>query len=95
MRREVDTVLVKRLLRAFDWVEKIKSGCSTTSIAHDEHITPEYITHNIDLAYLSPKVLTAIIEGKQRPDISAYQLSKMQIPAEWKNQEPHFLFENP
>jgi len=33
MYREVDTVLVKRLLRAFDWVEKIKSGCSIISIA--------------------------------------------------------------
>lgn len=89
--RAVDIALIKRLLRASDWVDKIKSGASITSIAADEKITPEYITHNIDLAYLSPKVLTAILEGRQRPDISAYQLSKMQIPTEWQAQESLFL----
>lgn len=89
--REMDKVMVRRILRANAWVDHIKSGRPISEIARDEQITPEYITHNIDLAYLSPKVLTAILGGKQRPEISAYQLSKVRIPATWDEQDRLFL----
>lgn len=89
--REMDKVLVRRILRANAWVDLIKSGRSISAIAAEEQITPEYITHNIDLAYLSPKILTAILDGKQRADISAYQLSKVRIPVTWNEQDQLFL----
>ena len=91
LRRQPDTVLIRRILRAMDWVGKIKAGQSIAAIAESENITPEYITHNIDLAFLSPKILTSISEGRQRPDVSAYQLSKMKIPASWPDQDSLFL----
>lgn len=90
-RREPDTVLIRRILRAMEWVGKIKAGQSIAAIAEGENITPEYITHNIDLAFLSPKILKSISEGRQRPDVSAYQLSKMKIPAPWPDQDSLFL----
>lgn len=89
--RTKDVVLMRRILRAMEWVSKIKSRRSISDIAGAEPVTPEYITHNMDLAYLSPKILTAILEGKQRPDVSAYQLSKVQIPANWCDQDSFFL----
>ena len=89
--REPDTVLIRRILRAMDWVGMIKAGQSIAAIAASENITPEFITHNIDLAFLSPKILTSISEGRQRPDVSAYQLSKMKIPTSWPDQDSLFL----
>jgi site-specific DNA recombinase len=89
--RAPDTVLIRRILRATGWAGKIKAGQSFVAIAEGESITPEYISQNIGLAFLSPKILTAISEGRQRPDVSAYQLSKVKIPASWPDQDRLFL----
>ncbi|MEL6569902.1 MAG: recombinase family protein [Pseudomonadota bacterium] len=89
--RVPDLVLIKRVLRAMDWVDQIKGGKSTADIARSENISPEYITHNMDLAHLSPRVLEAIAAGRQRSDLSAYQLSKISIPAIWPDQDAIFL----
>ena len=43
------------------------------------------------ITFLSPTVLKAIATGQQRADLSAYQLSKLSIPAIWSNQDPIFL----
>lgn len=89
--RARDYKLIKRILVAMSWVDEIKDGKSISEVANRHGVSPEYITHNIGLASLSPKILKAISNGKQRPDISAYQLSKVQIPAVWQDQDPLFL----
>jgi len=73
------------------WVDELKLGNSISEVAAAQNVSPEYITHNVGLAFLSPKILQAMIDGKQRSDISAYQLSKVQIPTTWKDQDPLFL----
>lgn len=82
---------IRRILRATGWAGKVKAGQSLAAIAEAEGITPEYISQNIGLAFLSPKILTAIGDGRQRPDVSAYQLSKVKIPASWPDQDALFL----
>ena len=89
--RSPDFKLIKRILVAMSWVDEIKHGASISEVANLNKVSPEYITHNIGLAFLSPKILKAISGGNQRPDISAYQLSKVQIPATWLDQDPLFL----
>ena len=89
--REPDQVLIRRILKAMDWLDQIKMGRRISEIAAAENVTPEYITHNMDLAFLSPKILKAIIVGKQRADVTAYQLSKISIPANWAEQDAIFL----
>ncbi|MEL7136222.1 MAG: recombinase family protein [Pseudomonadota bacterium] len=89
--RAPDYKLIKRVLAAMSWTDGIKSGASIAEVAAAQKVSPEYITHNIGLALLSPKILQAIIDGKQRSDISAYQLSKVQIPATWEDQNPLFM----
>lgn len=90
-RREPDTVLIRRILRAMDWVDQIKTGQTIAEIAASQDITREYITHNMQLAFLSPKILRAIAEGEQRPDVSARQLRRMDIPVIWPDQDGIFL----
>ena len=89
--REPDKVLAKRILRAMSWLDQIRAGTSIVQIAQAESISPEYITHNLDLAFLSPKVLTAIAEGRQPPDLSAKALTRMHIPMDWLEQEAVLL----
>ena len=91
LQRAPDLVLIKRILRATYWIDQIKAGQSLSEIAASEDITPEYITHNIGLGMLSPKILQSIANGVQRSDISAYQLSKRAIPASWPEQDALFL----
>ena len=85
--RAPDLVLIRRIVRAIEWADDIKKGSSIAKIAAREGIAPEFITHNIDLAFLSPRVLTAVAEGRQRADISASSLAKIQLPANWDRQE--------
>ncbi|WP_415106936.1 recombinase family protein [Hyphomonas sp.] len=89
--REPDTVLIRRILRAMDWVDQVRAGRTIAEIAASQDITREYITHNMQLAFLSPKILRAISEGEQRPDVSARQLRRMDIPAAWPDQDGIFL----
>ena len=89
--RKPDKVLIRRILKAMAWLDQIKLGQGISEIAAAENVSPEYITHNLGLGLLSPGILHAISAGSQRPDISAYQLSKTTIPEDWKDQKSIFL----
>lgn len=91
---EPDLTLIKRILRAMTWLDQIKLGRAISEIARHDDVTPEYITHNLGLSLLSPRVLKAIASGNQRPEISSFRLSKMTIPVDWAEQEPMFLERN-
>lgn len=85
--RKPDMALAKRVHAAMNWLDQIKLGRAIIDIAKEDSVSPEYITHNLGLSLLSPKILQAIASGKQRRDVSAYQLSKITIPAKWRDQE--------
>lgn len=92
--RAPDSALIKRILRAMSWLDQIKLGKSVSEVADADQVTTEYIIHNLDLSYLSPRILKAIAAGKQRADVSAYQLSKIRIPVDWNDQTGLFLERN-
>jgi hypothetical protein len=56
---EPDLILIKRILKAMDWIDRLKAGDTISKIAGDENITPGHITHHIDLGFVSPKILKA------------------------------------
>ena len=89
--RKVDRALIRRIVQAMDWLDALKAGRAISDIAVEQNVSPSYITHNLDLAFLSPRILEAISEGRQSPHISAYQLSKISIPGHWDEQDPIFL----
>ena len=90
--RVPDQVMLRRVLRALNWTDRIKAGESVKAIAESENVSSDFITHNIDLAFLSPEILRAILEGKQRPDLSTAQLSRRRWSANWAEQRPDFIF---
>lgn len=90
MQRDPDKVLIRRILLAMDWMDDIKSGRSVIEVAARSDVSPEYVTHTLGLALLSPMILEQIVEGRQAPHITASQLKKVTIPASWPDQKAIF-----
>ena len=86
-----DQTLAKRILRAMSWLDRIKAGEALIDVAADEGISAEYITHNLDLAFLSPQFLTAVIDGKQPPELTTTALAGIKVPADWQAQNKFLL----
>ena len=89
--RTPDLVMIRRVQRALSWVERIKAGESVKAIADSEGISSDFITHNIDLAFLSPEILEAILNGEQRADLTTAKLARRRWPMNWPDQRPQFL----
>ena len=80
--REPDLVMIRRIHRAMKWVDQIMAGATVKAVAASENISTDFITHNIDLAYLSPEILNAILDGGQRPDLTTAELSRRRWPVD-------------
>ncbi|MEM7663406.1 MAG: recombinase family protein [Pseudomonadota bacterium] len=90
--REIDQVLINRILRALDWVDQLRRGKSISEIAKQQSISPEYITHNLHFGLLSPRILDAVLRGTLPPDISAKAITRMQrLSDDWRTQEEWLL----
>lgn len=90
-RSEPDQTLVRRTLQAMDWLKDIKAGKSLSEVAAAHNVPTEYVSANLDLALLSPKVLSAIADGKHDPYFTATRLKTMTIPNDWAAQEARLL----
>lgn len=90
-KRNPDLFFIRRILKAMDRVEKLKSGQSLKDIADKENTTSEYLSKNLDLAFLSPRVLKAITSGQQDPAIAVSHFHSKRLPMDWRDQERLFL----
>ncbi len=86
-----DPVLIRRVLQAMDWLGRIESGQAINEIARAEGITLGYVAQHIQLAFLSPRVLRALAAGNIRPDLTAKQVRRMQVPPRWADQDAVFF----
>jgi len=89
--RRTDSTLVKALARAFRWKRMLESGeyANIAELAEREGIAPSYMTRVLRLTLLSPDIVEAILDGKQRPEVS---LSRVlgPFPTAW-NEQRHFF----
>ncbi len=85
--RKPDSTLVKALARAFRWNRMLGSGAfmSISELAEREGIAPSYMTRILRLTLLAPDIVEAILDGRQRPDVTLARLMKP-VPMEWKEQ---------
>jgi len=89
--REPDITLAIRVLQAMTWFEQVKSGTPVYEVAKGAGLSADYVAQNIELGFLSPNVLAAIIDGTLPPHLNVTTLSKMQLPVEWAAQETRLL----
>lgn len=85
--RKMDNTLIKALARAFRWKRMLETGEFTTiaELAKREGIAPSYMTRIIRLTLLAPDIVEAILDGKQRPDVTLAWLLEP-LPADWECQ---------
>ena len=58
------------------------------AIASQEHVTPGYVSRLLRLSSLAPDIITAIVIGKNPPQLTAKKLMRLalEIPVDWTAQ---------
>lgn len=85
--RKPDNTLVKALARAFRWKRMLESGefASISELAEKEGIAFTYMARLMRLSLLSPKLVDAVMDGRQPANITLANLMDP-FPADWKEQ---------
>jgi site-specific DNA recombinase len=61
---------------------------SVAALARREKVLPNYVRRLTRLAFLSPRIVEAIVAGHQPPELTAKALTeRIQIPLLWSEQE--------
>ena len=83
----IDNTLVKAIVRAHRWRDMLESGRHATvrDLAKAEAINESYLGRVLRLTLLAPKIVEAILEGKQPASLELDDLLK-QFPVEWDKQ---------
>ena len=85
--RAPDPALIKAVARGHAWFDDLVTGRakSVSEIATREGLTSRYVARMLELAFLPPKLVEAILEGTQPADMTAQQLSRTERPLLWRN----------
>ncbi len=90
-----DKNLIKEIIKSYKWSDLItKEGLIVSEIAKRENVTKRYVRHVLDLSFLSPKIVTAIFEGRQPRDLTYRKLTSFKS-FDWKEQEKELGFSIP
>jgi hypothetical protein len=85
----VDPVLVRLLLRAHAIRTHVLEEPSLTlkEIAKEQGVSSSYVTRLLRLAFLAPDIVTAILNGKHPPQLTANRLmDDTRLPLDWTAQ---------
>ncbi len=95
-RREalIDNAMINLLARGHRWHRKLFDGthASIEDMAKSENISPSFVSRILHLAYLSPTVVEAILDGKYPAQLTMKDLMEP-FPMEWDAQAKHFEIE--
>jgi hypothetical protein len=83
-----DPALIKAIARGRAWFDELASGRarSLRDIAERDGITRRYIRRLVDLAFLSPQLVAAILQGRQPVALTATRLTELDLPFDWAEQ---------
>ena len=93
-RREalIDNTMVKLIARGHRWHRKLFDGthASIEDLAKSENISPSFVSRVLSLAYLSPALVEAILDGSYPSHLTMKDLMEP-FPMEWERQREHFF----
>ena len=93
-RREalIDNAMVKLIARGHRWHRKLFDGthASIEDLAKSENISPSFVSRILRLAYLSPTLVEAILDGKYPAHLTMKDLMEP-FPMDWEGQREHFF----
>ncbi|WP_431285055.1 hypothetical protein ACQW02_09775 [Humitalea sp. 24SJ18S-53] len=85
-----DEALVQLVLKAQSLRNRLiaDDSASLTEFAEREELSKSYITRLARIAYLSPRIVSQILEGQQPPGLTAQALMlDTRLPLDWQQQE--------
>ncbi len=88
--KKQDQNLTKILAQAFKWHQDVLNGASTKQIAVRDKVSYQYVVRLINLGFLSPKIVRAILNGTQPADCTLKKLLSIRTP-DWHEQEKIFV----
>lgn len=81
--------LIKILNQAYTWHQDVISGTSTQDIAKRDKVCVQYVRRILNLSFLSPKIVRAILNGTQPADCTLKKLLSIKS-SNWQEQEQLF-----
>jgi site-specific DNA recombinase len=94
---KADPGLLRIIARAHDLEERVIQNNDLTlhAIASQEHVTPGYISRLLRLPSLAPDIITAIVNGKNPPQLTAKRLMRLalELPVDWREQRKLLRFQ--
>jgi site-specific DNA recombinase len=83
-----DPALIKAIARGRTWFEELATGRarSLEELARRDGITRRYIRRLLCLAFLSPELVEAILQGRQPVELTATRLTELDLPLDWTEQ---------
>ena len=82
-----DAILIANVARASAWREALCNGDDHATIAARDGITVMYLGQMLPFAFLSPKLVRAILEGRQPPELTTNWIRRHNLPASWAEQD--------
>jgi site-specific DNA recombinase len=81
-----DPALLKAVARSHAWFEDLATGRaeSVRAIARREGVTPRYVSRLLELAFLPPKLVEAILADTQPADVTAESLTRGERGLVWE-----------
>jgi DNA invertase Pin-like site-specific DNA recombinase len=83
-----DPALIKAIARGRGWFDELATGqaLSLQALAARDGITRRYIRRLVGLAFLSPELVEAIVQGRQPVELTATRLTELDLPLDWSEQ---------
>ncbi len=81
--------MIKAVVRAHGWFDDLTSGraCSFAKIAEREGLGHRYVRNLLPLAFLSPEIIEASLNGTQPVNLTTEWLTKrVDLPLAWSDQ---------
>ena len=82
-----DDILIANIARAEQWRAALSSGDDLATIAARDGITVKYLGQMLPFAFLSPKLIRAILEGRQPPALTTNWIRRRGLPVSWADQD--------
>jgi hypothetical protein len=82
--------LLKAASRAYRWSDDLLAGRARSigEIAKREHLTGRHVRRVMRLAFLAPRIVKAIAEGRQPADLTTVAMTqRIELPSLWSAQE--------
>jgi site-specific DNA recombinase len=79
--------LIQSIIRAHAWIQHLHDGIyeSVETLGEANRLHPKVVRQALRLAFLSPDITSAILDGRQPSELSLTQIPKL-LPLQWNDQ---------